>query len=339
MRSPLLPLFRSPSNGTPPLLPFMNLLHEIMRAERRIRPHILTTPLLPALPLEVRSQSRVFLKMESEQYTGSFKARGAMNKILSLTKEERRQGVVTASTGNHGQGVARALQITETSGTIFLPDNATPSKVDALRRYSVGIERVSGDALTTELHAKRFAEDNGKVWVSPYNDPQVIGGQGTIALELVEQINHFDVVFVTVGGGGLISGIATLLKAVTPETRIIGCLPERSPDMYRSVQAGNLVVLEQQETLSDGSAGSVEPGAITFPVCQTLVDEYILVSEDEIRDALRLMVAECHKIVEGAAAVAVAAFLQQRGRFAGQTAVIVVCGANIPMEKLAKIIG
>ncbi|MBM3265166.1 MAG: threonine/serine dehydratase [candidate division Zixibacteria bacterium] len=317
----------------------MDLLAEILRADRRIRPHILKTPLLPSFPLAGDSGARVWLKMESEQYTGSFKARGAMNRVLALTQEERTRGIVTASTGNHALGVARALAMTGITGTLFLPQTASPTKIETLRRYPVALELLDTDALGTELYARQAAHERGCVWISPYNDPYVIGGQGTIGVELAERADRIDEVFVTVGGGGLISGIATYLKIVSPETRIVGCLPERSPDMYRSVQVGHIVTLEQQDTLSDGSAGGVEPGAITFPVCQRLVDEYVLVTEEEIRQAVRLMVTEHRKIVEGAAAVAVAAFLRQRERFAGRNVVIVVCGANISMDNLIQILG
>jgi threonine dehydratase len=314
------------------------LLTEILRAERRIRPHILKTPLIPSLPLRELSGADVWLKMESEQYTNSFKVRGATNKVLWLSEAERRRGVVTASTGNHAQGVAYALRLTGGAGTIFLPAQAEPSKVEAIRRYPVELVFVEGDALATELHARRTAAERGKVWISPYNDPQIIGGQGTIAVELTEQTGPVDDVLVTVGGGGLISGMAVYLKAVAPGVRVIGCLPERSPDMYRSVQAGRILSLAQHDTLSDGSAGGIEPGSITFPVCRTLVDDYILVPEEEIRAALRLMVDAHHKIVEGAAAVAVAAFLRQRERFRDRRVVIVVCGANIATEKLRAVL-
>lgn len=315
-----------------------DLLAEILRAEQRIRPSILETPLIPSLPIGQMGGADVYLKMESEQYTNSFKARGAVNKVLSLTEEARSRGVITASTGNHAQGTARACSLIGCPCTIFLPETAEPSKVAAIRHYPADLVFHGTDPLATELHAKKTAIEQGKTWISPYNDPQIIGGQGTIGLELSRQLPHIDEVLVTVGGGGLISGIAVYLKAIMPNVNIIGCQPEQAPDMYRCIQAGEIIEIEQHETLSDGSAGGVEPGSITFPLCRDLVDRYLLVSEAEIRAAMRLMMDAHHKIVEGAAGVAVAAFLRYKKQFEGKTVVIVICGANIATDKFLKII-
>ena len=315
------------------------LLPEILRAEERIRPHVLQTPVIHSMPLSVLSGAEVHLKMESEQYTNSFKARGAMNKVLSLTGEEWALGVVTASTGNHAQGVARACMIAGCPGTIYLPNRVDPSKAEAIRRYPVDLVFHEGDALETELHAKHQAAVQGRVWISPYNDPQIIGGQGTIGIELSRQLPSMDDVLITVGGGGLIGGVAVYLKAHMPRVRIIGCLPERSAAMYHCVRAGKIVSTEQHDTLSDGSAGDVEQGSMTFPVCRDLVDDYILVSEDEIGRAIRFMVEAHHKIVEGAAAVSVAALLKRKDDFRGRTAVILICGANIAASTLAAVLG
>ena len=314
------------------------LLPEILRAEERIRPHVLRTPVIHSMPLSDLSGADVHLKMESEQHTNSFKARGAMNKVLSLTGEERSVGVVTSSTGNHAQGVARACMITGCPGTIYLPNRVDPSKVEAIRRYPVDLVFNDGDALETELHAKHQATVQGKTWISPYNDPQIIGGQGTIGIELASQLPFVDDVLITVGGGGLIGGVAVYLKEQMPRVRIIGCLPERSAAMFHCIRAGKIIGTDHHETLSDGSAGDVEPGSITYPICRDLVDDYILVSEDEIGEAIRLMVEEHHKIVEGAAAVSVAALLKRKDDFRGRTAVILICGANIAASTLAAVL-
>ena len=314
------------------------LLPEILAAEERIRPHILQTPLIHSMPLSDRTGADVYLKMESEQHTNSFKARGAMNKVLSLAKEERALGVVTSSTGNHAQGVARACMFAGCPGTIYLPNGVDPSKVEAIQRYPVDLVFNDGNALETELHAKHQAAVQGKIWISPYNDPQIIGGQGTIGVELSQQLPSADDVIVTVGGGGLIGGIAVYLKAHMPGTRIIGGQPDRSAAMYHCIRAGRVVRTEQHETLSDGSAGDVEPGSITFPVCRDLVDDYILVSEEEIGEAIRFMVHEHHKIVEGSAGVAVASLLKRKDEFRGRTVVIVICGANIAASTLKTVL-
>lgn len=314
------------------------LLPEVLSAEKRIRPHILQTPLIHSMPLSDRTGADVHLKMESEQHTNSFKARGAMNKVLSLSEEERARGVVTASTGNHAQGIARACMLAGCPGTIFVPRSVDPSKAEAIGHYPVDLVYHEGDALETELHARRQAGVLDRVWISPYNDAQIIGGQGTIGIELSRQLPSIDDVFVTVGGGGLIGGIAVYMKAHRPGARIIGCQPEHSAAMYHCVCAGRIVPAEHQETLSDGSAGDVEPGSITFPVCRDLVDDYILVSEEEIGEAIRFMVHAHHKIVEGAAAVAVASLVKRKDEFRGRTVVVVICGANIAAPTLTRVL-
>ena len=313
----------------------MDIVSEIIKAEQRIRPYILKTPLMESRELSTMNKGKVYLKLESEQHTGSFKARGAMNKLLSLTEEEKAKGAVTASTGNHALGFARALELTDIKGTIFLPENAVASKVDALKHYPVELDFYGDNSLETELQAKSVAEETGAVWVSPYNDLQIIGGQGTIGLELVEQLYPIDYVLITIGGGGMMSGVATYLKSVLPEVTIIGCQPQNSPEMHLSVEAGEIVYLKEPlYTLSDGSAGGLEPGAITFPICQEVVDDYILVSENEIANAIKFVIDHHHKVIEGAAGVAVASFIKSAHRFKDSNVVIVVCGGNIDTKKL-----
>lgn len=317
----------------------MDILKEILSAEKRIRPNILKTPLIESRELSQLIKGRVFLKLENEQYTGSFKARGSLNKILSLSPEEKQAGVITASTGNHALGCARALEIAKAKGTIYLPENASKAKVKALSNYTAELKFYGTDSLATELHAKKVAEEQGRTWISPYNDPQIMGGQGTIGIELLQQLPQFDCAFITVGGGGLIGGIGTYLKANRPGIEVIGCQPENSPEMALSVKAGQIVYLDEYiETLSDGSAGGIEDGSITFPICQEVVDDYLLTTEEEIAEGIRFVVHKHHKIIEGAAAVTVAALVKNKERFEGKTVVLVMCGANIDMAKLKKII-
>jgi threonine dehydratase len=315
------------------------LRREIEAAAGRIAPHVLNTPLLPSPYLNEISGAEVWLKLESEQYTGSFKARGALNKVLSLRPEEKAAGLVTASSGNHAQGFARALSITGDRGLIYLPENAERSKVEALRHYGVELAFHGRDCLQTELHAREQAREKGMVWVSPYNDVMVIAGQGTVGREILQARPDIDAVLATVGGGGLISGVAAWFRAERPGAEVVGCLPENSPEMYLSVRKGELVMLDEPlETLSDGSAGGCEPGAITFDLCRELVDEYSLVSESEIAAAIRWMAEKHHKIIEGAAGVALGTFLQKPRRFEGKRVAVVICGANIALDKLKKLL-
>jgi threonine dehydratase len=255
--------------------------------------------------------------------------RGALNALLSLSSEQRTNGVVAASSGNHGAAVAWALRNLDAEGIVFVPEHASPAKVEAMRRYGADVRMHGQDTVEAEAQARAFADQAGLTYLSPYNDPRIIAGQGTVGVELYRRLERIDAVFVPVGGGGLISGIAGYLKALVPGVRIVGCQPSNSPVMARSVAAGHILDLPSEPTLSDGTAGGIEPDAITFELCRALVDEFVLVSEDEIAAAMRLIAASHHLIVEGSSAVAVAAYVQQAARFRGQDVVIVLTGANV----------
>jgi threonine dehydratase len=316
----------------------MDLYSEIIQAEQRIRPYIRETPLDHSLPLSHLGQSNVFLKLENMQHTGSFKLRGALNKLLTLTPAQREKGVVTASTGNHGAATAYALKLLGLQGLIFVPETASPVKVAMIQRLGAPIQYHGTDGGVTEIFARRYAEERGIIYISPYNDPDIIGGQGTIGVELVRQQPELEAVFVAVGGGGLISGIAGYLKRIDPQIKIIGCLPENSPVMAASIKAERIIEMEMKPTLSDATAGGIEPGAITFELCRQWVDDYVLVSEEEIKAAIRLCLEDHHMLVEGAAGVAVAAYLKQKAAFQHRNIGIIICGANISLETLRTII-
>jgi len=302
-------------------------LESIEAAASRIRPYIRETPV-------EQSDNNVWLKCEQMQRSGSFKIRGALNSILSLSPDALARGVVTASTGNHGRAVATALAAVGARGTVYLPHGAPAMKVRALRRFSnieLSFEGDEGGA--TEHFARSVAEREGRPYISPYNDATVIAGQGTLGLEFAAQCPSLDAVFVAVGGGGLISGVAAAMNC-----HIVGCWPENSTAMYESMRAGEIVAPPERPTLSDATAGSVEPGAITLEFCRSLIDDCVLVSETEIADAIRFMVAEHQMIVEGAAGVAVAAFRKTAARYAGRSVGIVLCGGNIGYNTLQTII-
>jgi threonine dehydratase len=311
---------------------------EVLRAEQRIRPHIRTTPLDYSFYFSQIGDCNLFFKLENLQHTGSFKARGAINKLLSLTPEQQAKGIVTASTGNHGAATAFGLHKLKANGLIFVPENASPTKVKAIRELGAEMRMYGLDGGVTEIYARDYAEKNGLVYISPYNDPQVVGGQGTIGIELTRQLDQIDVVLVALGGGGLISGIAGYLKSMSDKVTIIGCSPKNSAVMYESVKANEILDLESKPTLSDGTAGGVEPGAITFDLCRTLIDDYVLVSEDEIEEAMRLFMENQHMMIEGAAGVAIAAYLKMKDQFKGKNVVVVICGANISLKTLATIL-
>ncbi|HZU69755.1 MAG TPA: threonine/serine dehydratase [Ktedonobacteraceae bacterium] len=316
----------------------MDIVQEVLRAEHRIRLSIRETPLEHSFSLSKQTGSQVYLKLENLQYTGSFKVRGAMNALLSLAPQQKEKGVVAASSGNHGIAVAFGLHTLKMHGTIFVPEDASPIKVRAIRSYGADIQVWGSDCVVTEAYARSYAAQHGMAYISPYNDEHVIGGQGTIGVELCRQAEHIDVVLVALGGGGMISGVAAYVKTVFPRAEIIGCSPEHSPVMAKSVQAGRILEMESLPTLSDGTAGGVEQDAITFPLCRRLVDDYILVTEAEIRQAMRLCIETHHMLIEGAAAVPLAALLKTPRRFQDKTVVVILCGANLSLETLKTIL-
>ena len=215
-----------------------------------------------------------------------------------------------------------------------MPNYAADHKVAAIEAHGAEVRRLGDDCVITEQHARAWATEHGQTYLSPYNDARVIAGQGTIAVEMVDQIDRCDAVFVAVGGGGLISGIGAYLEARWPDAEIVACSPSESPAMHAALEAKRIVDVECHETLSDATAGGMEADAITFETCQRVVDRSILVDEAEIASALRETVAHHHMLIEGAAAVAVAGYRQCAADYAGRSVAIVLCGANIGIETL-----
>lgn len=315
----------------------INIYLEVLEADKRIRSAIRETPLEYSPGLSKITDTHVYLKCENLQYTGSFKVRGAFNKLLSLTPSEREKGIVTASSGNHGAALAyglNKLNKLKIPGIIFIPENASSTKIENIQNYDVPLKFYGQDAVQTEMFARAYAKEHGMVYISPYNDSYIIGGQGTIALELIHQLDKIDVVFVPIGGGGLISGIAGYLKHTSPQTQIIGCLPLNSPVMEKSIKAGHIINMETFPTLSDGTSGGIELDSMTFDMCRTNVNEYVLCTEEEIKQAMVLLLKTQHLLVEGASGVALAGFLKKSQNFARKNIVVVLSGANISLETL-----
>ena len=306
-------------------------------ASVRLAPFALETPLVRAHSLGPTA----YYKCENLQRTGSFKLRGALNKLLHLTPEERARGVVTSSTGNHGLAVAAALALTSGRGTVVVSRAASSYKIERLTHAGLEVITTDGDPMAAELEARALAEREGRVYVSPYNDLEVLAGQGTVAVELLAQRPDLEAVFIAVGGGGLAAGIAAHLKSVRPDVAVVGCWPERAAAMYESVRAGRLIDVPEQDTLSDGTAGNIEPGAITFPLCRDLIDELVLVSEQEIATAMGDALLVDHLLIEGAAGVAVAgwrAFTAARPRLAGRVSAIILCGGNVSAKTIGDVL-
>jgi threonine dehydratase len=257
---------------------------------------------------------------------------------MSLTPAERKRGIVAASTGNHGRAVAHCLNQLYASGIIYVPIGTVQAKVKAIEQLGVEVRYHGNDTVEAEVEARRFASACDLIYVSPYNDLQVIHGQGSIGVELENQLSPIDAVFVALGGGGLISGVGAYLKSVYPEAKIIGCSPENSQVMIQSVKAGRILDLSSLPTLSDGTAGGLEAGTITFDLCRRYVDDYMTVTEGEIEEALRFFISGHHMLIEGAAAVAIASYMKMCGSLKRKNVVIIICGANIDMAVLKEIL-
>ena len=311
---------------------------DIVLAANRIGPHIRETPLDYSPYFSERTAANVYLKLENLQYTGSFKLRGAFNKLLTLTPEARQAGCVAASSGNHGAAIAWAMNKLGVTGVIFVPEQTSPTKVDAIRRAGAEVRFFGTDGLDTETHARAYAGDHGMTYLSPYNDEQVIAGQGTCGVEIARQLSPVDAIFIAVGGGGLLSGVGAFLKSVNPGVEIVSCQPAASQVMTESVAAGEILDLPSLPTLSDGTAGGIEPGAITFELCRELTDRFVVVEEDRIAAAMCDFIDAHHLLPEGAAGVAIAGFLDVAADYEGKNVVIIICGGNISRETLKKVI-
>lgn len=308
------------------------LFERILEAHEGIRPDVPVTTLERSTLLSRELGSDVWLKTDHLMPTGSFKVRGSANKIRTLGTAARRTGVITASTGNHGQGVARAGGLAGVGVTVYVSHTTTRSKMAAIEALGAELVVIQGGALDAEKEARRQSELQGKPYVAPYNDLDTVAGQGTLGVELFEQASDLDAVFVCVGGGGLIGGVGTALKALSPRTRVVGVWPKASTCMLDSLNAGHIVETPEYETLSDGSTGAVEPGSVTFPICQEVIDETLTVSEDEIAHAMRLVAEGERWMIEGAAGVAVAGLIQTAERYRGKKVAVVLCGRNIAVE-------
>ena len=307
-------------------------------AADRIAGVVCETPLIRSAAFSDAAEADVYLKLENRQHTGSFKLRGATNCLMSLSEKQRATGCVAASSGNHGAAVAYAMRELGTSGVIFVPEQTSTAKVDAIRSYGGEVRFFGTDGLDTELEARSHAAQHGMYYVSPYNDATVIAGQGTCGVEIAKQLPDVDAAFIAVGGGGLISGVGSVLKQHNPDLMLFGCQPQASAVMAKSAAAGEVLDLPSEATLSDGTAGGIEPDAITFELCRKLVDEFVLVSEVEIADAMRQYMAVEDDRIEGAAGVAIAALLARTSEIKGCQIVVIICGGNISEATLTKVI-
>ncbi len=310
----------------------------VLEAIERCRDYLLPTPLEYSMYLSEKIDGEVWLKLDSMQRTSSFKFRGAINKILSLTEAELDKGVVSASTGNYALAVAEAMKIRKRRATIYIAEDIEPSRLELLRAHGLDLVIHGKLAWDAEKEARRVAEEEDKIYVSPYNDPIVVGGQGTCGYEISRQLPDLDAALFACGAGGLLTGSAGWLKSHNPKVEAFGVSPENSPVMYESMRTNKMVEIETFPTLADTCAGGVDLDSITLELCQRYVEEIVLLTETEIEESIRLLFEQHRLVVEGSGALGVGGLLKRKERFKGKKVVAAVCGRNIDLEVFKRII-
>jgi threonine dehydratase len=317
----------------------MNLL-DALRARKRIAPYVRRTPLVPSAWLSDLAGARVSLKLESLQLASSFKSRGAFNAVIARLERPGRapSRLVTASAGNHGRALAAAAEAFRLPLVVFTPADAPKTKLAAIRRHGAELRADSRDYDEAERLALAFAKDTGAEFISPYNDADVIAGAATVALEIFEDAAGTDTLVVPIGGGGLISGVATAAKAIDARCDVIGVEVEASCAFQTSVRAGRLVEIVPGASIADGLGGNPDPETITFAFVQRLVDRIVTVSEEDLSAAIVGLVEAEHLVAEGAGAAATAALVGKRVDVRGRRVAVILTGANIDRARLAALL-
>jgi len=311
---------------------------DIYVARRRIAPIVRRTPLIASPLLSEQIGAPVYLKLENIQETGAFKLRGAANKILSLTADEKERGLIAFSSGNHGSAVTYVARHLDINAVICISERVPSTKADTIKLLGAELVVYGQSQDEAEEHSFRIQEERGLTMIAPSDDPFVIAGQGTIGLELLEDLPEIDTAIVPLSGGGLISGIAPALKSADPKIRVIGVSMERAPVMYHSLRAGKPIKMEEEDTIADGLVGGVGlDNRYTFRMVQEHVDDMVLVSEEEIAGAMVFALEEHHLVVEGAGAVGIAALLYGRVRETRHNVAVVITGSNVDLPLLLEI--
>jgi threonine dehydratase len=309
-------------------------LEHIRDAAARIRPLAHSTPVMTSQTFDREVGAQVFFKCENFQRGGAFKIRGAANFILSMPRESVERGVVAFSSGNHAQAVAIAARYVGAPATIVMPTDAPHSKVEATRGYGASIITYDRLREDREVIGRRIAGETGATLIPPFDNPSIIAGQGTAALELLEQVPDLDALVSPIGGGGLLAGCATASRALNPGIRLFGVEPEDGNDTYLSMRSADRVEIPPPKTIADGLR-SLKPGAITFPILQKLLEEIVLVTDDEIKAAVRFLVARLKIVVEPSGAVGPAALLARKLPAGGKRIGVILSGGNIDLDLLA----
>ena len=315
----------------------MITLQKIQEAHKRIAPFINYTPLIHSKHLS--NNSTVKLKLESLQITGSFKLRGAINKLLSLNKVQKQKGVIAVSTGNHGKGVAYAANILGIKSTIFMSSMVPQYRKKAIEALGAKVEIVGNNSDEADQYARELAKKENITLIHPFDDEEIIAGQGTVGLEMLETFPDVDTVVVPTSGGGLSGGIALAIKSQKPEVKIIAVSMKRGPSMYESLKKGKPVDVKELETLADCLGGSIGiNNKYTFKIAQETIDDFVLVDEDKIAEGIKLNFVEHKLVTEGAAATAVMVVKDNMTQHLGKNIVCLICGGNIDSELFTKII-
>jgi threonine dehydratase len=309
----------------------MVTLNDIQQAQKTIAAYAVPTPMIRSKFLSELCNNDVFLKLENQQVTHSFKIRGVINKLLNLSVEEKAKGVVTASAGNHGQAVAYGAQKLGFSAKIVVPTKTPKIKVEGIKQFGADLLLFGETYSEAEKKAKEIAAKEGCLYISPYNDELIVAGHGTAGLEILKELPNVDVVIVPVGGGGLISGISIAIRSQKPTAQVIGVQSQASPVMYESLKAGKIVPPHRHEpyTVAEGLSGGIEKDSITFTIAQQYVDEVMLVREESIRRAVYLLWKNEKQVVEGSGVAGIAMLLENKDSFTRQTVAVVITGGNI----------
>jgi len=313
-------------------------LREIQDARRTIQHLVKRTPSVRSQFLSDFCGGEVFLKLENLQANNSFKIRGAINRMFKMTPDEKRRGVITASTGNHAMAVADSADKLDIAAKIVVPLGTPKVKIEKIKKHKVELV-LHGELFDqAEQYAIDLAKKEGLVYVSAYNDDLILAGQGTVGLEIIEDIPSVDTITVPTSGGGLLGGIAIAAKSMKPSVEILGVQPETTPAMYESLRAGRIVNAEMKDTIADALSGNIEPGAVTFQIAKEYVKDVLLVREETIAKPIRLLSEKEKQITEGAGAIAIAPIIENKQDFTRKTTVAVISGGNINDELFRSIL-
>jgi len=310
---------------------------DVLKARKRISPYLLRTPLHYYPTLSATLGFEVYIKHENHQPTGSFKVRGGINLISQLSEEEHSRGVITASTGNHGQSIAYASKLFNVKATVLVPKDANPDKVESMRSMGANVILHGKDFEESRIHAEDLSREQGYRYIHAANEPLLIAGVGTMGLEIIEDLPEVDVILVPIGGGTEAAGTSIVVKALKPAAKVIGVQSEGAPSFYLSWKQGRIVETDSVKTIADGLA-TRKAFELTLQIFKNVIEDFVLVSDDEIRSAIKLLLIKTHNLAEGAGAASTAAAVKLKERLQGKKVALVLSGGNLNVESLKEIL-